>query len=214
MLEDSNTYIKIIYLIKLLKDIPFFWLILIALVVTLVENVFPPSPSDVILVAIAIIVGMTEQPIIPIVVSSTVGSTLGFWIMFSFGRKFDKKIIETNRIKFLSQSSIEKVENLFKKWGFKLVVVNRFMSGTRAIVSFFAGMTGLPLTKTIVLAGISSFLWYGILSMAGYYFGNDWKTLVEYLRIYDKVAVLLVIFIAVFATIFWFVSQRRKKSET
>ena len=207
MIDNIEIYIEV------LRNIPFYWLILIAFAVTLVENIFPPSPSDIILVAVAIIAGITYHSIIPIIIASTVGSTIGFWIMFSLGKKFDSKIIEADRLKFISKASIAKVENLFQKWGFKLVVANRFMSGTRAVVSFFAGMSGLPLTKTIILSAVSSFLWYGILSLTGYYFGGkDWQILAEYLHIYDKIVITLIILIALIATIFWFIKKRKRKS--
>ena len=193
-----------------LSNIPFYWLILIALTATFAENLLPFLPSDVVFIAAAVITGITEQSIIPIIIAGTTGSTLGFWLMFLLGRKFDRKIIGTNKIKFISGESIEKVENLFKKWGFKLVVANRFMSGTRAIVSFFAGMAGLPLTKTMILSGVSSFFWYGILSLSGYYFGNDWRTFVDYLQIYNKTVILIIVLFVIIAASFWFIKKSRK----
>jgi len=193
-----------------LSNIPFYWLILIALAATFAENLLPPLPSDATLVAAAVITGITEQSIIPIIIASTIGSTLGFWLMFLLGRKFHRKIIGTNKIKFISGESIEKVENLFKRWGFKLVVANRFMSGTRAIVSFFAGMAGLPLTKTIILSGVSSFFWYGILSLSGYYFGNDWRTFANYLQIYNKAVIVIIVLLVIIAASFWFTKKFKK----
>jgi len=44
--------------IEVLGTVPFYWLILIAFAVTFIENIFPPSPSDLILVAVAIISGI------------------------------------------------------------------------------------------------------------------------------------------------------------
>jgi len=55
----------------------------------------------------------------------------------------------------------------------KLVVINRFMSGTRAVISFFAGMSALDKQKVTIYAATSSFLFYGLLAAAGYYFGKD-----------------------------------------
>ena len=197
--------------IQHLMLIPFIWLVLIAFALTLIENIFPPSPSDMIILAIAVITGMVNQSIIPIIISSTLGSIIGFWIMFELGSKFENKVIDTNKIKFISHKSIENVENLFRKWGFKLVVANRFMSGTRAVISFFAGMSGLPLTKTLVLSGVSSFLWYGILSTAGYYFGNDWRTLVEYLEFYETAVLIMISAVIIIALIIWLTKKRKVK---
>jgi membrane protein DedA with SNARE-associated domain len=198
---------NIAYYLEVLSYVPIFWLIFTAFGMTLIENIFPPAPSDVALVAVAIIVGNKGASIIPIIVASTIGSTIGFWIMFVLGSKFEHKIIETNKIKFISKTAIDKVEEKFRRWGFKLIAINRFMSGTRAVVSFFAGMSDLSKTKSIAYAGISSFLYYGILSLAGYYFGYDWRTLMEYFHLYEKIVITAVIVIIVVAVVIWVIRK-------
>jgi membrane protein DedA with SNARE-associated domain len=192
---------NIAYYLDILSYVPIFWLIFTAFGMTLIENIFPPAPSDVALVAVAIIVGNKGASIIPIIIASTIGSTIGFWIMFSLGSKFEHKVIETNKIKFISKSSIDKVEEKFRRCGFKLIAINRFISGTRAVISFFAGMSGLSKTKSITYAGISSLLYYGILSLVGYYFGYDWRTLMEYFHLYEKIVITAVIVIIAVALI-------------
>jgi membrane protein DedA with SNARE-associated domain len=74
----------------------------------------------------------------------------------------------------------------------KIVVINRFLSGTRAIIGFFVGMMALPKTKTMIFAGISSLTFYGILAVVGYYFGRqDWEIVIKYLHIYEKIALAI-----------------------
>src|SRR6202008_4984466 len=87
------------------------------------------------------------------------GSTVGFMIMYIFGRWFGKKILDAGKMPFINLDTLHKLERWFVKYGYWLIVGNRFLSGTRAVVSFFAGISGLNLLKTTILSFISSVCW-------------------------------------------------------
>jgi membrane protein DedA with SNARE-associated domain len=207
----EHTIIHIQDFLSYVSNFPYILLLLIAFLLTLIENIFPPAPSDVCFVAITVLIGANGLYIVPAIISAGVGATVGFWIMYLLGAKFDKKIIETNKIKFISRESIEKAETMFQKWGIKIVAINRFMSGTRAVISFFAGISTLPKAKTLLYAGISSLVYYGLLAFAGYYFGKDWQRLLMFLKIYEKIALFIVITIIVIALVIWFVKKNKRK---
>jgi membrane protein DedA with SNARE-associated domain len=190
-----------------LSQVPYILLLLIVFSLTLIENIFPPAPSDVCFLAVTVFIGTNGQFIIPVILCAAIGATIGFWIMYLLGLKFETKIIEGNKIKFISRQSIEKAENMFQKWGIKLVAINRFMSGTRAIISFFAGMSALPKIKTMLYAGLSSLVYYGLLAYAGYYFGKDWKRLSEFLKLYQKATFFIVIAVITIALSIWIIKK-------
>jgi membrane protein DedA with SNARE-associated domain len=204
--------------------VPVIVFILVALLVTLIENIFPPAPSDVIFVAISILVGVRTDNeltlfafflLMFVILAAGVGGTLGFWIMYLLGNKFGHSIIEQNRMKFISTESVLKVERMFQKWGFKLVAINRFMSGTRAVISFVAGMSHLNKSRTLTLAGVSSIVYYALLGIAGFSAGNEWQKLAEYIVVYQTVVFWIVIGVVVlaggFALVKWILSVRKKK---
>ena len=70
-------------------------------------------------------------------ISAVLGSTLGFITMYFIGDKFGDEIIEKGKIKFINPEYEKKVEVLFSKYGYFLIVINRFLEGTRAFVAFF-----------------------------------------------------------------------------
>jgi membrane protein DedA with SNARE-associated domain len=74
----ENAVEQMQFLLNTLDKIPFLVLIIIAFAITLIENLFPPAPSDITFVAICIVVGLTQQPLVPIIISGTIGATLGF----------------------------------------------------------------------------------------------------------------------------------------
>ena len=69
-----------------------------------------------------------------------------------------------------------------------MIVANRFLAGTRAFVSFFAGMSKMSLPVTTLLSALSAAVWNSILLYLGMVFANNWRVGAEYLALYSKVA--------------------------
>ncbi|CUS97354.1 DedA family protein, partial [Candidatus Kryptobacter tengchongensis] len=86
---------------------------------------------------------------------------------------------------------IKKVEILFSKYGYLLIVVNRFLAGTRAFVAFFAGLGEYDLKKSILLSFISASLWYLILVTGGKILGENWHLIADVISGYSKVVTVI-----------------------
>ncbi|MEN3027519.1 MAG: DedA family protein, partial [Chlorobiota bacterium] len=61
-----------------LQELPPSGVLLFALAVTFLENVFPPSPSDVLLLFCGVLVGLGVVDFAALVLAATVGSVAGF----------------------------------------------------------------------------------------------------------------------------------------
>jgi membrane protein DedA with SNARE-associated domain len=169
------------------------WIYFIAAAVAYVENIFPPFPSDVVLVAAGSIIALGKVDFVVLLFVSTIASTAGFITMYWIGNWFGVRIIESRRIKFLPYEQIHTVETWFKSYGYGIVVANRFLAGTRAVVSFFVGMSQLSLRKTIVLSFVSSAAWNFLLIFAGKSLGDNWQRILFYLEAYGKIITIVVI---------------------
>lgn len=198
-------------MIHLLSDVPWYWILIIAFLVTFMENLFPPSPSDTILVFTGTLIGLGSVGFIPLIIFSTAGSVAGFAVMFWLGNKFGKTIVDSNRFKFINKETLRKPEEWFIKHGFFLIVANRFLSGTRAVISFFAGMSHLPYKRTLLLSGVSALLWNAILLILGYYFGRNWQMVDYYMSLYAYILAPLVGFILVVIAAKYYISIRRER---
>ena len=186
--------------INFLSHLEWYWVLGFALFITMLENIFPPSPSDSVLVFMGSLVGIGTIGFFPLLLFATIGSVLGFIIMFILGRELGERIIDSNKLPFINKESLDKPEEWFRKWGYYLIVANRFLSGTRAVISFFAGLSELDLKKTIVLSAASALVWNTILIYLGYVFGNNYEDILEYLGLYGKIifpiiGIVIVIFI-------------------
>jgi len=175
-----------------------------------IENLFPPSPSDIMIVAGGYLVGIGHIDFWTALFIATLGSTTGFMTMYQIGDWFGDRIIETGKIKFLPLDAIHKVENWFRKYGYWLIVVNRFLSGTRAVVGFFAGMSEVKFVPTAILCFISALAWNAILVYAGTLLGENWESIGLYLSTYSQIVTALII-TGVVVVIFIWVRRRMNK---
>lgn len=199
-------------LIDIIQKIPPFWILFIAFAVTYIENIFPPSPSDAALIFMGALVATNTVDFIPLLLFATLGSTFGFLTMFVLGIKFEMRFVETNRLKFVSKKALQKVEELFKKWGYWLIVANRFLSGTRAVIAFFAGMSLLSLRKSTILSFISALLWNSILIYSGYVFGENWKVVDEYITLYGYILLPIVIILILSYFIYSYIQSKKENN--
>ncbi len=180
----------------------------VAFFFSFIENLFPPSPSDVILLFLGSLISFGRVEFFPLLLVATIGSSTGFLTMFYVGKLFGEKIIDKGKLKYISLDSLNKVRHWFGKYGYWVVVANRFLSGTRAVVSFFAGVSELSTIKSFLFASISALLWNVLVIYLGYTLGNNWKVAVHFLELYWKVVLLIIIIIVAIYLVYYYLNNR------
>jgi membrane protein DedA with SNARE-associated domain len=200
-------------LIQFLLGLDPVWIYLAAAAIAFVENIFPPFPSDIVLVAIGSLVGLGTIDFSAALGLASLGGTLGFVTMYKIGDWFGLRILETGKIRFIPLDQVHKVEHWFKKYGYVVVVANRFLSGTRAVISFFAGMSELSLMRCTILSAVSALAWNGILLFAGKELGQNWKVISSYFETYGRITTILLAIALVVAVVrMVYNKHRRSKS--
>lgn len=201
--------------IELIKHAPWYWLLVISALITFTENIFPPSPSDLLIVFIGALIPEQIIGFFPLLICTTLGSTLGFYLMFVLGMKFENSIVESNKFSFISRDTLMKTEAWFKKWGYWIIFANRFLSGTRAIISFFAGMSKLDPKRTIFLSTLGGLIWNGILISLGVLLGKNWRVAEVYMETYGNILFPIFGAIALIFIIRWlYLNKFKKKNES
>lgn len=175
-----------------------------------IENLFPPSPSDMVIVIGGSLIGTGYLSFVPALVFSTGGSTAGFLTAFAIGWQLDKKLLHSGKLKFITVEAVERVENAFRKFGYYLIVANRFLPGTRAVISFFGGMSRLNVHKTLILSALSSLLWNIVLLYLGIMFGKNVGVVDKYLKTYSNIVVAVSVAIVVFFVVRYFINKKKK----
>ena len=189
-----------------------FWVYVTLFIFAFVENVFPPSPSDLVVVVGGSLVSTGVISFIPTLLLTTIGSIIGFMVLFYVGSTVDRKIIHAGKFKYIPVDAIEKVERWFKKYGYWVITVNRFFPGTRSVISFFSGMSMLNVRKTVILASISAFLWNAIIIYLGYVFGSNVKVVDKYLSTYSNIAIAVTVIIVLIIVTKFVVGKMKNKN--
>jgi len=188
-----------------------FWIYVTLFSFAFVENVFPPSPSDLVVVIGGSLVSTGVISFIPAVLLTTLGSVFGFMILFYFGSTVDRKVVHSGKYKYIPVDAIEKVETWFKKYGYYVIIANRFLPGTRSVISFFAGMSMLDAKKSAILAAISAIVWNTIIIYLGYLFGNNVALIDKYLSTYSNIAIALTVVVVIVLVIKFYLSRKKNK---
>jgi membrane protein DedA with SNARE-associated domain len=187
--------------------------ILAVFVVAFLENLVPPLPSDVLVVGAGSLVGLGSVGFAEILVASSLGSTAGFIAMYFVGKWFGRRILAAGRIRFIPPEAVQTVEGMFERYGYWLIVVNRFLAGTRAVVAFFAGMSSLLVGRTVALSLVSALLWNAILIATGTVLGSQWERVVYYLSAYGQVVTGIVVVVVIVLVIRYVATRGRNRTQ-
>jgi membrane protein DedA with SNARE-associated domain len=178
MLQDIITYISTLDPALIYVVLCFF---------AFIENILPPSPSDFVLIVGATLISNSTIGFVPILILTSIASGLGFIVMYLIGEYFGEKILRSGKLKFIKAESLEKADKFFHKYGYKIIIINRFLPGTRAVVSFFSGVHKLKPVPTFTYAALSSLLWNSLLIFLGIQLGNNLELIDKYLKEYSQI---------------------------
>lgn len=201
-------------ILQFLSSVDATWIYATLFFFSFIENVFPPSPSDVVVVVGASLIASTSVSYLPVLFITSVGSALGFILMYYLGKLFGDKVIRSGRLKFLSQEDLSRTDIWFSKYGYELILANRFLPGTRSVISFFSGMYELMLLKTFIYASISAFLWNAIIIYMGKVVGDNVELLDYYLSTYAKIIITLTVIVVGIWLIRFLISRKKEKAES
>lgn len=177
-----------------------------------VENVFPPAPGDTITAFGAFLVGTNRLQFLSMFIATTIGSLAGFMFLFWIGTLLGRRFFVERDFWYFKAENIIRAENWFRKYGYFLILINRFLPGIRSVISIVGGISGLQVFKVFLLALISSSVWNLIWIGMGYSLGSNWETakvrIVEIMVTYNVAVLVLlgvgVLFFVARKVIIWF----------
>ena len=182
-----------------------------------VENILPPLPGDVLLAFGGYLAAEGLIAIFPIWILTVIASVLGFMNMFWIGHKLGGQINENKGshylLRFINYRYFRKGKIWMYKYGQWVVFANRFLAGTRSVISLTAGMSHLKVSQTILNSFISSALWNAILLGFGWFIQDNWQTIGEYLSAYGKV-ILIGIAVVILVRFVWIKKSRGQEEDS
>src|SRR5262245_28096208 len=174
------------------------------------ENVFPPVPADVAVALGAFLAqrGEVQAPLLG-ALCWLANMASAAWL-YAAARRHGKSFRECWGRRLVPPKAMTAIEEAYRKHGLLGIFLTRFLPGVRAAVLPFAGIAGVPPLRALASAGLASALWYAFLIAAGRTVGQNWdavKTLVE-----DVNRVLAVIATVVTAALLFWLWHRTRKA--
>lgn len=180
----------------------------------LLENVFPPIPSEIILTFGGFMTTQTSISVVGVIGFATIGSTLGAVILYGFGRMMnEERLIQfVNRYPVfrVKQEHIEKTMNWYRKYEYKTVFFCRMIPIVRSLISIPAGIGKMALLPFVLLTAFGSLLWNTVLVVAGAMLGEAWRDILVYMDLYSNIVIGAVV-VAVGGYIVYLYTRRKKE---
>ncbi|EFS02764.1 DedA family protein [Listeria seeligeri] len=169
----------------------------------MVENLFPPIPSEIILTFGGFMTTVSSLNVVMVIIVATLGSVVGAILLYKVASYFGKErltkiVLKYGRILRLKESDIERAENFFLKYGSWAVFLCRMIPLIRSLISIPAGMTQMKMSRFLVLTTAGSLLWNTVLIGLGAFLGESWNEIVVFMDsfstiIYGIIAVIVVV---------------------
>ncbi|AZI37838.1 hypothetical protein NT2_06_00230 [Caenibius tardaugens NBRC 16725] len=138
----------------------------------IIENIFPPIPSEVIMGLGGVAVARGTMAFWPLLVAGTIGSTIGNYAWFLVGDKWGYQRLRPfvrrwGRWLTLEWRDIERASRFFRRHGQWVVFFLRFSPFLRTMISLPAGLTHMRHATFLIYTFAGSAVWNVLLIMGG-----------------------------------------------
>ena len=169
-----------------------------------IENIFPPIPSEVILLFGGFMTTYSKLNIVLMIIFATLGSLIGAIVLYYVGKILNKerlkKIVsgKIGKILRLKNSDIDKADQWFDTKGNKTVFFCRFVPIVRSLISIPAGMSEMPMGKFLLYTTVGSLIWNTVLIILGAIVGENWTSILNIFDTYSHIVAILLIIIFIY----------------
>ncbi len=171
--------------------------------VMLIENVFPPIPSELVLPYAGFEVTRGNIAFLEALVAATTGSVVGALVLYAVGRYGGRPLVlRWHPILRFTEADLDRADRWFDRYGSAIVLVARMVPIARSVVSLPAGWSQMPIWRFLALTTIGTAAWNILLIGGGVLFGNNYERVSAVAGTFQNL-VLVVAVIAVIAIGVW-----------
>jgi LPXTG-motif cell wall-anchored protein len=176
-----------------------------------IENFFPPSPSDVFVLLAAFLARQgTMDPLTIFLVAwifGVGGAVLVYWASRRFGRRFFASALGA---RLISPGGFAAIEREYVRFGMAGIFVFRMLPAFRAVVSPFAGFVNLAPRRAFPPIILACAVWYGGLTLLGTSLGANWSLIRQWFgRVNTGLGILAGL--ALVGLAFWILRRRSRQ---
>ncbi|MDQ3558971.1 MAG: DedA family protein [Pseudomonadota bacterium] len=146
----------------------------------LLENVFPPIPSELIMPLAGYTAARGQANIVLVILAGTIGSLAGASFWYAIGRWVGEERLKRLADRFgrwmtVGRDDIEKADDWFDRHGHKAVLFGRLVPTIRTLISVPAGLSEMAWPTFLLYSGIGTAIWTTLLALLGYGLGSQYE---------------------------------------
>ena len=173
------------------------------------ESSFFPFPSEVVMVPAGYLASKGEMNIYLVVFIGVLGSVAGaifnYYLALKLGRRF---ILKFGKYFFFSEETLDKMEQFFIKHGSISTFSGRLIPGVRQYISLPAGLSRMNLALFSFYTALGAGIWVIILTLVGYFIGENEALVSEYLRF-----IVIGLLVLITLMVLFYIQRKRKQNE-
>lgn len=188
------------WITDIMSDYGYFGIFLLIML----ENVFPPIPSEVILTVGGFMTTTTTMTIPGVILASTAGSLSGAVVLYGIGLLLDverlEKIVDKyGRLLRVKRADIHRADAWFDRFGIWTVFFGRLIPLVRSLISIPAGMSNMKFWLFLTFTTLGTLLWNTVLVYVGEAVGDNREAILEQLDIYSNIVYALIVLVGLLA---------------
>ncbi|MBC9732713.1 DedA family protein [Nocardioides sp. zg-578] len=155
------------------------------------ENLFPPLPSELILPLAGFTASRGSFTLAEAIGWTTAGSVVGAMLLYVLGVLIGRRRIYWvwERLPLVKVEDLEKTEAWFGRHGRKAVFFGRMIPIFRSLISVPAGLERMPFGQFLLLTLAGSAIWNTVFVLAGYWLGEQWHRVEEYVGVFQWIVI-------------------------
>lgn len=169
------------------------------------ENIFPPLPSEAILPLAGLAASRGSFALWEAILWTTIGSLVGALALYGIGVWFGLERLRriADKMPLVKVQDVDRTVEWFHRHGGAAVFFGRFIPIFRSLISIPAGVVRMPIWRFLLLTGAGSLIWNTTFVLIGWYLGEQWHIVEEYMDVVQNVVI-----VAVVLAVAWFVIAR------
>lgn len=168
----------------------------------IVENVFPPIPSEIVLPFAGFVAQQStstiDTSVVGMIIAATIGSVIGALILYAISAAIGPDRLRAFISRFgrwfgVKPTDLARAEEWFDRRTVVAVLVGRCVPLIRSIVSIPAGFRRMKITPFVIYTFVGSLIWNSLLIGAGAVLGDQWDRVGKYVGVFQWVVIVAII---------------------
>ncbi|MBJ3774554.1 DedA family protein [Acuticoccus mangrovi] len=157
-------------------------------ILMLVENVFPPIPSEVIMPVAGYSAGSGGLNLVAVIVAGSAGSVGGAYFWYLVGKRLGLARVERATARWgrwltIEPQDIHRASAWFARNQERAVLIGRLVPTIRTLISIPAGIAHMGTPRFLAFTTVGSVLFCAALAVAGYALGSQHKLVSEWMNV-------------------------------